>query len=273
MICVSCKTAEATFDSYLCPKCASEFGISSNGVRNSYSQIFNVAKEYLATAKIDGKDGNQSAQVLFTSPAVSFHNARRLHYFIRLLQKIEGIGGSIVECGVEHGRSLLYLATIVYDTQPRHIWGFDSFVGPKEVVIEDTTDGLMCTDPEPGYDRLLRQLLGVLSGYGLPAIWINSNITFVTGFFENSLGRYDGKPIAFLHLDCNFHNSYQTCFDYFYPLMPNGAIIALDEYVGSFDLLHFPGAKIAADEFCAKTGEAIQRDPRYGKCYIVVSKK
>ena len=267
-ICVVCKERPCDFDEYLCLQCSRDLAITSNERRLAYSQLFNMAADYRKAIEL----GHSEKEVFHIAPAVSLHNARKLHYFIRLLDSVEGIDGNYVECGVAQGQSLLYLASIAFDSvSPRHIWGFDSFTGPGKIVQEDVMSNNNVFASEGTQDAItnINALVSRLSGYGIPPIWLNSNVSIVAGFFEDTLKEYDRTPIAFLHLDCNYYKSYKTCLDFFYPLVQKGGIIAVDEYLGSYDLLHFPGAKKAIDEFCAETSEKVILDKKYGKCYII----
>lgn len=269
LICVFCKARPADFDEYLCHQCAGELYMTKNESRLAYSQLFNFAVEYGKALEL----GHNEKSVFHIAPAVNFHNARRFHYFIRLLDNIKPIEGNYVECGVAHGQSLLYLASISYDSSfDRHIWGFDSFTGPVEATIEDVSDNqtvYLDETQKDNKDTNTRHLISRLTSYGIPAIWLNSHVTIVAGYFQDTLKHYDGTPIAFLHLDCNYYASYKVCLEHLYPLVSRGGIIAVDEYLGSYDLLHFPGAKLAIDEFCKVTGEKVICDPQYGKCYII----
>jgi len=170
---------------------------------------------------------------------------RRVVCFYDLLQKIEGIKGDIVECGVGWGRSLFLLSVLsgLFDTQ-RHIYGFDSFQGFPEPTIEDEPErynikkGRYSTNK----DGVIRYLLNS----GIEYDFIDDNITLIEGFFSESLTRYNGDEIALLHLDVDLYQSYKETLVFFYPKVVRGGVIVFDEY---HKIERFSGAKDAIDEF------------------------
>lgn len=63
---------------------------------------------------------------------------KRFVYFAKLLERVEGVSGDVVECGVAWGRSLAILALLVrHGGTPRHLYGFDSFQGLSSPTGED----------------------------------------------------------------------------------------------------------------------------------------
>ncbi|MBW8039164.1 MAG: hypothetical protein FVQ85_04100 [Planctomycetes bacterium] len=170
---------------------------------------------------------------------------KRTVYFYDLLQKIKGIKGEIVECGVGWGRSLFLLSALsgLYDTQ-RHIYGFDSFQGFPEPTIEDEPERYNIKKGR--YTTTKEGTIRYLFNSGIDHDFIDNNITLVEGFFSESLTRYRGGNIALLHLDVDLYQSYKETLKFFYPKVVKGGIIAFDEY---HKVEKFSGAKIAIDEF------------------------
>src|SRR6266487_648209 len=60
---------------------------------------------------------------------------RQFRYFTRLYDRIHGLAGDVVECGLGEGNTFAMLAYLIGTEerqQPRTLWGFDSFEGWPE---------------------------------------------------------------------------------------------------------------------------------------------
>ena len=164
------------------------------------------------------------------SNRAKLHNVARFLYYRRVLKLVDHLDGTIVECGVGHGFSLVSLLSVMLSEGPkRAVWGFDSFEGFPE----------------------LEQ--------------IDQHLTLVKGFFSDTLSSYDGGAIAFLHIDADLYQSYLDVFHALYDQVVVGGVIALDEYMDP----SYPGARLAVDEFLVGKNATLQRDPLYGKYYII----
>ena len=175
---------------------------------------------------------------------------RRLMYFYELLQKVQDIEGDVVECGVGEGRGLFGLV-ILSDIlgRQRQFYGFDTFQGFPDPSVEDNRATNLKEFSYPPRREVLQYLLNC----GVDADFIDTQITLVEGLFSATLPDYSGRPIAFLHLDCDIYQSYMETLRYLYPHVVTGGIIAFDEYYTK----RWPGAKIAIDEFFADKEERL----------------
>ena len=100
---------------------------------------------------------------------------------------------------------------------------------------------------------------------GIDQSFITDNIKLVPGEFSESLPVYDGGPIALLHLDIDFYESYKTALESLYCHVAPGGIIAFDEYLKPV----WPGATQAIEEFFADRPEEIVRSPVTELYYVV----
>lgn len=205
-----------------------------------------------------------------TLPLFDVRSAVTFLYQKRLFDRIRHLEGDIVECGVGKGRTLLFWTLLCYDEgRQRHIWGFDSFEGFPEPTEEDASP----RNAQKGeWDvTSIQKIHELLVSAGLSYHWICSTITLIQGFFEESLAKYAGERIALLHIDADLYQSYKTVLETLYDKVEKGGIIALDEYMGTFDHYNFPGAKKAVDEFLAERGLEVDivRDPASDKYYFV----
>lgn len=194
------------------------------------------------------------------------YHIRRMIYLYDLHSQIKGINGDIVECGVGWGSSLFYFSICVglFD-KSRHIYGFDSFEeGFPELHKVDEPSGLKKGGMAITEDAVRRYLIrGRIS-----QDFINNHITFVKGFFNETLAEYSGEEIALLHLDVDLYQSYKDCLEILYPKVAKGGIIAFDEY---HKPTKYPGAKKAIDEFLEDSKETIIKGSIYDRYYLIKS--
>lgn len=199
--------------------------------------------------------------VPFTTPV-----AVRLLYFYDILHQIRDIDGDVVECGVGWGRSfyMLCLCDRCFD-KPRRYYGFDSFEGFPEPHPEDEPEHRAYA--RKGHYRTRQDaVLKFLRNSGIDQAFLDSKMSLIPGFFEHTLEHYNGKQVAFLHLDVDLYQSYKETLEFFYPKIAPGGIIAFDEYQ---DTAKYPGAQKAIDEFFSGKPEKLEHSPRIDRYYTV----
>lgn len=123
------------------------------------------------------------------------------------------VDGYIAEFGVAEGRSINYLADLVY---PKNIFGFDSFFGLEEDFVLDHPKGDF-------------NLNGI-------APKVKENVVLVKGSFAGTLPKWlDKNPgiFSFLNIDCNTYKATSTVLNNIGPerIVP-GTLILFDEYFG-----------------------------------------
>jgi predicted O-methyltransferase YrrM len=178
-------------------------------------------------------------------------------------------GGTIAECGVYRGATLLGMAHLLNTLGAAgfRLIGFDSFEGFPEPREEDALPGGQF------HPRALRGVFGDTSYNQLlgkvRALGYQDRIALVKGYFENTLHQWAGETFSIVHLDCDLYQSYVECLNFFYPRVRKGGFIVFDEYDFIADV--YPGAQRAIDEFLADKPEKIQWFPEAAKrrCYIV----
>jgi len=199
---------------------------------------------------------------------INYRGIRKLLYFKRMLDHVKNVKGDIVECGVASGGSFVYLAILAKEeNQGRKLWGFDSFEGFPEISAEDKISGI---DPKKGDMRAsVTEVSKLLARSRIGEDFIESNISFVKGFFNESLKKYKGGPIALLHVDVDIYDSYVTVLHELFPKVAVGGIVLFDEYMNSVENVNWPGAKKAIDEYFANTPFSVCRDEFWGKFYLI----
>lgn len=198
---------------------------------------------------------------------VHYGSFGHLLYFKELYNLVTDLEGDIVECGIGRGRSLLKLCHLAYyENKGRKIYGFDSFEGFPKSSVEDTSP----RNPQEGewnvatVETIEHQLTEV--GRFEP-LFIKNNVKLEKGFFEDSLRRFDGESIVFLHLDVDLYKSYKVTLEYFWPKVASGGVVAFDEYKNATE--KFPGAAKAIDEFFGSLVTQIRFNKQANRYYIV----
>jgi O-methyltransferase len=202
-------------------------------------------------------------------PPLDLKLAWRFLYQHRLVRAVDGVAGDFVECGVGTGHTLfLWACALEFEAQDRRLWGFDSFAGLPAPTEEDSSKyrSVKKGDFAAATPSDVRALFEA-SGYGEARF--NTRVTLVPGWFADSLSILSGRALALVHLDVDLCASYRTCLEMLWPLVAPGGVVAFDEYLRGLEHAHFPGARIAIDEFADKNDVEIVRDPDFGKHYVV----
>ena len=183
-------------------------------------------------------------------PRISRGSLDRCLYFLNQLEKIRGVEGDIVECGVSIGHgALLFLLLSQYLGVERTYYGFDSFEGFPDPVAQDETTPITGKD---FWANPPETVLRVLRDGRVPEKTIQDRVRLVKGFFDKTLSSYEGT-IALLHLDGDLYESYKTPLETLYDKVVRGGIIMFDEYADP----RWVGARKAIDEFFADKPEVV----------------
>lgn len=190
-------------------------------------------------------------------PAPAPYGQANINIILDLLDRVAGVEGSVAECGVFRGNTLVPFALYLKSRQARKcIHAFDSFEGfPQEGLNEEialsaggdpnkTTTGFTNTS----YDLVRRKLML----FGLDKVALHK------GYFQDTLGECSGERFSFVHLDCDLYQSYKDCLEFFYPRLNRGGIVLLDEYNDP----PWPGCNKAVDEFLTGKPERLEEIDR-----------
>jgi hypothetical protein len=178
-------------------------------------------------------------------------------YFRDQVERVAGVPGDIVECGVSIGHgALLFLLLSEYVGVERTYYGFDSFEGFPDPVQADETTPIT----GPGFwASPSKAVTKVLRDGRIPEQWMRDRVRLIKGWFQHTLPKYD-STIALLHLDCDLYESYKIALETLYDKVAPGGIIMFDEYRDQ----RWPGATKAIDEFFADKPERVQA---HEKCH------
>ena len=160
---------------------------------------------------------------------------------------LHNVNGEIVECGFGRGRSFALLSYIA-QVQDRQIYGFDSFSGFPKITNFDKSK----RNPQVGEwsirsEREARKFVDDL-GYSSFAS-LRSHI-----FNSSCVNPIPKIPIAFLHIDLDLYEGYESALKLFYEQVVTGGVIFFDEYNAEA----WPGATKAVDEFVTRFNLEIQ---------------
>jgi hypothetical protein len=173
---------------------------------------------------------------------------------VEIFKRVLSVHGSILDCGVLHGASLLTWAKLSSIFEPvnhtRRIIGFDTFEGFPALSPEDAG-----TPFKPGDLRGLpmERIRSAIDCYDLnrPLAHI-PKVELVKGDLAKTAAQYvEAHPeliVALLYLDVDLYEPTLAALNAFVPLMPRGAIVVFDEANYS----RFPGESLALKYFFGK---------------------
>jgi len=195
-------------------------------------------------------------------PRVYKGSIDQIMYFRSQLEKVIGVDGDIVECGVSigHGAVLFFLLS-EYLGVDRIYYGFDSFEGFPTSKEEDE-----CTPIEGNdyYSTPPEIVLKVFEDAKIPQDIIKERVRLRKGWFQETVPNYDGT-IALLHLDCDLYDSYKITLELLYDKVAPDGLILFDEYHDN----RWPGATKAIDNFFRDKPEKVQaHDKCHWKYYV-----
>ncbi len=159
--------------------------------------------------------------------------------------KTNNLNGSIVECGVASGNSLIFLIKLnEINQKKRTIYAFDTFEGFPEGSIHD---GEFLKKGRPSY--LKYNLEFVKRKLKLNNIDSNK-INFIKGIIPSTFSDFTEEKVSLVNIDLDLYAPIKSSLEFFWPLLEKNGLIMLDEYDMDGDDRKWPGAKKAIDEFC-----------------------
>ena len=181
-------------------------------------------------------------------------SARRIKALINSVHYIvdNKIEGSIVECGVWKGGSIMAVAKTLMSLNnfDRELYLFDTFEG-----ITDPTDFDISVKNEKGSeviqkakeknDKLtlsivpLDQVKKAVFSTGYP----KENFHFIKGKVEDTLQKQAPQKISLLRLDTDWYESTKNELIYLFPRLAKGGVLIIDDYG------FWTGSKKAVDEY------------------------
>ena len=189
---------------------------------------------------------------------LTYLSNRKIRAIERELARIETqrIPGDAIECGVAMGGSAILIASRL--SGRRRFTGYDVFgMIPPPSERDDERSHKRYAEIAAGLSEgiggktyygyendLLAQVKQRFREFGLEPE--GSSIRLVPGLFEETLTFTPGEALAFVHIDCDWHDPVAYCLETCYgPLQPGGVIV-LDDYND------YGGCRVATDRFLAQ---------------------
>jgi O-methyltransferase len=165
------------------------------------------------------------------------------------------IPGSIVECGVWKGGSMMSVAkTLMKLNAQRDLYLFDTFAGMTAPSSKDST-AFEKESPTVAFEER-KSSEGIVHWSYSPLETTRQNmlstgypqerIHFVKGPVEQTIPGQAPESIALLRLDTDFYESSKHELEHLYPRLVSGGVIIIDDYG------HWDGARMAVDEYIQK---------------------
>ena len=166
----------------------------------------------------------------------------------------DNIPGDFAELGVWRGNTAAVLAHYATVTQ-RTAFLFDTFAG------FDVRD-LKGLDQNTNRHFANTSLQSVQNLMGSDRI----SCEYVKGFFPDSIQNHHRNcTFAAVSLDCDLYEPMKAGLEFFYPRLSHGGIFFLHDYSSG----HWPGVRLAIDEFCLATGEFLVLMPdKSGSAFV-----
>lgn len=153
------------------------------------------------------------------------------------------IPGDFVEAGVWRGGASIYMAALAkYWQQDRRTWVLDGFQGMPKPNAENEFETTDYSDVA----GLIAPLSEVRDAFY--KFQVADLVTFVPGWFHESIPELEIKQISVLRLDNDYYESTMLTIKKFYPQIPVGGWIIVDDY----DCV--PAATTAIDHFREEMG-------------------
>ena len=203
-------------------------------------------------------------------------NILNVLYWVKYFEMVADVQGSIVECGVGRGRSLVTLLALqdYFDEfLKRDIYALDSFEGFPEPDLEDESPrkpqkGEWSKSPNKQFSYSINNLKKILQKADIS----QEKCTIIKGFFDKSTKDLNVKKIAILHLDGDLYNSVKQPLTNLASKVSINGIIVIDDFIENDtnqEKEMFPGARKAVEEFLVENNNYILKTSIRGTPYLV----
>ena len=162
---------------------------------------------------------------------------KRFLAMYEIFKLILPVKGSIVECGVFRGFSLMAWAKLSTILEPenltRRVYGFDSFSGFPSVNGADRT-GAGVAEPGDFHATSYDELIELIRVYDQDRFLGHlSKVQLIPGDATKTIPEFvaqnDHLLISLLYLDFDLYEPTKIALEQFVPRMPRGAVLAFDE--------------------------------------------
>lgn len=194
--------------------------------------------------------------------------SRILHHY-EIFRQIKDLPGSIVECGVFRGETLLlwgkFLEIFCTGDRTKYVYGFDHFQGLKDLKSQDGTQNVAMHEGAYDPSNYYQELLELIELFDADRFVPNKpRIKLVEGDVLTTIPKFveqnPGMRISLLHLDLDLYEPTLIALQCLYPLVVKGGAIVFDEY--AFE--NFPGETKAVEDYFGDNLPRIQKFDWFG---------
>lgn len=146
---------------------------------------------------------------------------------LELCERFKDLAGSYVECGVWRGGMSAAIAEVIGNKE-LHL--FDSFEGlppAKEIDGQEAIQWQKDVTSPHYYDNCSAEESAVIKAMTLAG---HSRYLTYKGWFDQTLPKYNGGPIAILRLDGDWYDSIMVSLRHLFPQVVSGGLVILDDY-------------------------------------------
>ena len=158
----------------------------------------------------------------------------------------DGVPGDLVETGVWRGGACIFMRGILkaHGVTDRQVWACDSFEGlPAPNPVLYPADSIDHHHEYPELAAGLDQVKHNFRRYGL----LDDQVTFLEGWFADTLPTAPINTIAVLRLDGDMYESTMQALEPLYPKLSPGGYCIIDDY-------QLDNCRAAVDEYRARLG-------------------
>lgn len=201
----------------------------------------------------------EESKIIKKVKAYTMTSPERLYGLINAVKHIEqnSIEGSIVECGVWKGGSMMAVAyTLLQLGNPnRELYLFDTFEGmpvPTKLDLSiggraaiDSFNAVKTSDDSSDWCKeTIEEVVKNLRATNYDEMRVH----FIKGKVEETIPGEIPEKIALLRLDTDWYESTKHELDHLYPRLQDNGVIIIDDYG------HWQGARKAVDEYFESNG-------------------
>jgi len=156
----------------------------------------------------------------------------------------ENIPGDLIETGIWRGGAVIFMRGVLaaYGITDRIVWAADSFEGVPAPSLPEDVDLDLSARVLPVLAVSIEEVMDLFERYDL----LDEQVSFIQGWFKDSLARAPIETLAVLRLDGDLYESTMDALNPLYPKVSKGGFIIVDDYYSC------PPCKKAIDEFRAQ---------------------
>ena len=169
---------------------------------------------------------------------------------VQLAESVRGLPGSSAECGAYRGVGSALICRALEGTYPTGAghFAFDAFEGLPEPVADDRAEsGQWWSEGDLKTDRARVDRL--LSPFPFAHIEV--------GWIPERFPEVEDLQFRLVHIDVDLYEPTRDSIEFFFPRLVPGGVLLLDDH----GVMSCPGARKAATEYFAKTGDPIVELP------------